>query len=141
MLKHCKNIITLLAGMIFLLHMTVPHHHHADLASLIEHQRIIEHEAGMHDHNGEHEEHHHHEELLCEADMSVEEDSSQVLRAIIKMHKLQKQSDKTIVSAHFIEHKPSLYTSDYIAEWNYVPPSYFPSIHLSFGLRAPPTMV
>lgn len=52
----------MLAGVFFLLHTFVPHHHHADNASIIEHQHLVAHAMGLHDEEEEHKEHHHHHE-------------------------------------------------------------------------------
>lgn len=57
--------IMTLAGIVFLLHVVVPHHHHADFSSFIEHEHIIEHLMGMHD-DAEEEHHQHKEHVLNE---------------------------------------------------------------------------
>ena len=55
-----------LVGICFLLHLVIPHHHHADAQSVVEHRHIIEHARGMHNEAEEHKHHHHHHENLLD---------------------------------------------------------------------------
>lgn len=67
MKKTLHKFIIMLAGTLFLLHGFVPHHHHADKASVIEHRHIVEHAMGLHDEEEEKNEHHeHHENIIDE---------------------------------------------------------------------------
>ena len=138
MMRHLSIRIMALAGICFLLHILVPHHHHADLSSIIEHQRIIECAEGMHDHEANGEEHHHHEELLSESDYTFDDTSYDTVKAVFKAHKLFKMLHAGTFFAFINDNSEYNYTSKKLTEWNYVNHFHDSSIPISHGLRAPP---
>lgn len=138
MMRHFSIRIMALAGICFLLHILVPHHHHADLSSVIEHQRIIECAQGLHDHEADGESHHHHEELLCEADYTFDDTSYDTVKAVFKAHKLFKMLHAGTLFAFINDYPEYNYTSKKLTEWSYVNHFYDSSILISHGLRAPP---
>ena len=127
-----------LAGICFLLHILVPHHHHADLSSILEHQRIIECAEGLHDHEATGKEHHHHEELLSESDYTFDDTSYDTVKAVFKAHKLFKMLHAGTLFAFINDYPEYNYTSKNLTEWNYLNHFYDSSILISHGLRAPP---
>lgn len=138
MMRRFSIRIMALAGILFLLHILVPHHHHADLSSIIEHQRIIECAQGLHDHEADRESHHHHEELLCESDYTYDDTSYDTVKAVFKAHKLFKNLHAGTLFAFINDYPEYNYTSKNPTEWNYVNHFYDSSIPISHGLRAPP---
>lgn len=101
MMRHLSIRIMALAGICFLLHILVPHHHHADLSSIIEHQRIIECAEGMHDHEATGEEHHHHEELLSESDYTFDDTSYDTVKSRLQgAQALQDASCRHVLCLH-----------------------------------------
>lgn len=138
MMRRLSIRIMTLAGIIFLLHIIVPHHHHADFYSLIEHKQAIECAQGLHDHEAQSQEHHHHENLLNEPDLSVDDTSYETIKAIFKAHKLLKMLHYGSLFALVDDYPEYNYECETKTEWNYVDTFYDGSIPISYGLRGPP---